>query len=193
MAFNRDDGGLRYLLAGVDEWAAARGLNRAHVLIMLRVCGAGDHPFHPKPWPTPPKEVGKKITSFGDPPELKGANLRGALLNYANLCDADLEGADLTGALIGVAALAGANLTNANLTDAKMAQCDLRATTVRGANLTNADLRFANLEGVDLTDAILKGTWLEGANRKGVTGMPQGQAYTHDDSIPRVGPDRPRL
>ena len=56
------------------------------------------------------------------------ANLRGANLRGADLCDANLRGADLCDA-------------------------DLRGADLRGANLCGADLRGADLRGADLCDA----------------------------------------
>ncbi|EBG8578452.1 pentapeptide repeat-containing protein [Salmonella enterica] len=70
------------------------------------------------------------ITSMhesGSRADLRGANLRGA-----DLCDADLRGADLR---------------DANLCDA-----DLRGADLRGANLCDADLRGADLRGANLPD-----------------------------------------
>ncbi|EDC5944762.1 pentapeptide repeat-containing protein [Salmonella enterica] len=70
------------------------------------------------------------------------ANLRGADLYGANLCDANLRGADLYGA---------------NLCDTNLRGADLRDTNLRGANLCGADLYGANLCGADLCDTNLRG------------------------------------
>ncbi|EMT0828641.1 pentapeptide repeat-containing protein [Salmonella enterica] len=82
------------------------------------------------------------------------ANLRGADLCGANLCDANLRGADLCGANLCGADLCGANLCDANL----------RGADLCGANLCGANLRGANLRGADLCDADLRGANLRGAN-----------------------------
>ncbi|EHG6905150.1 pentapeptide repeat-containing protein [Salmonella enterica] len=76
-----------------------------------------------------------------------GANLRGANLYGADLCDANLRGADLRDANLCDANLRGANLRDANLCDA-----NLRGANLRGANLYGANLRGANLYGADLPD-----------------------------------------
>ena len=91
--------------------------------------------------------------------DLRGADLRYAVLGYADLSEAilryaDLRYADLRGAVLGYANLRGANLSNANLRDANL----------RGANLSNANLRGADLRGADLRGANLRGADLRGAN-----------------------------
>ena len=78
------------------------------------------------------------------------ADLRGA-----NLCDADLCDADLRGANLCDADLRGANLRGANLRDANLRDADLRDADLRGANLCDADLRGANLRDANLRDANL--------------------------------------
>lgn len=73
----------------------------------------------------------------GERADLYGADLRGA-----DLCDADLYGANLYGANLRDADLRGANLRNADLRGADL--CD--------ANLCNANLRDADLCGAKNTD-----------------------------------------
>ena len=72
--------------------------------------------------------------------ELRGVDLRGADLSWANLTRADLSGADL-----GWANMRGANLSGANL----------RRADLSGANLSGADLSWAYLRGADLRGAYL--------------------------------------
>ena len=83
-----------------------------------------------------------------------GANLRGANLCGAYLCDANLRGAYLCGAYLRDANLCGAYLCDANLRDAYLC----------GANLGDANLRGAYLCGAYLCDANLRGAYLCGAN-----------------------------
>ncbi|EAQ5954080.1 pentapeptide repeat-containing protein [Salmonella enterica] len=80
------------------------------------------------------------------------ANLRGADLYGANLCDANLRGANLCGANLCDANLRGADLYGANLCDTNLRGADLRDTNLRGANLCGA-----NLCGADLCDTNLRG------------------------------------
>ncbi|ECS8522683.1 pentapeptide repeat-containing protein [Salmonella enterica subsp. enterica serovar Bareilly] len=82
------------------------------------------------------------------------ADLRGANLYGANLCDADLYGANLC----------DANLCDANLRGADLCDANLRGADLRGANLRGADLRGANLCGADLCGANLCDADLCGAN-----------------------------
>ena len=74
---------------------------------------------------------------------LCGANLHGADLRHADLCDACLHGADLR----------GADLRHADLCDACLHGADLRGADLHGANLCDADLRGADLHGANLCDA----------------------------------------
>ncbi|BEU87427.1 hypothetical protein TAMA11512_21690 [Selenomonas sp. TAMA-11512] len=80
------------------------------------------------------------------------ADLRGADLRDADLCDADLRGADLRDADLCDADLRGADLRDADLRDA-----DLCGANLCGANLCLADLRGANLCGANLCWADLRG------------------------------------
>ncbi len=98
---------------------------------------------------------------------LVGANLVGAVLNFANLVGADLSRADLSGAsLIGVD-LGGANLSEANLVGAGLGGADLIEANLSGADLSRADLIEANLSGANLSGANLSGASLIKANLSG--------------------------
>ncbi|EBY7571525.1 pentapeptide repeat-containing protein [Salmonella enterica] len=81
------------------------------------------------------------------------ADLRGADLCDAELCDANLRGADLCGANLYGANLYGADLRGADLRGANLYGADLRGANLCGANLRGADLYGANLP--DLTFVIL--------------------------------------
>ncbi len=86
--------------------------------------------------------------------DLRRANLQGADLRLVDLQKANLEGADLQKAYLGKPNLQGANLRKANLQGA----------TIWGANLQKADLRFANLQQADLSESDLQKANLVKAN-----------------------------
>ena len=88
------------------------------------------------------------VLNFAD---LSGADLRGANLTGAKLIEARLKEADLSGAL-----LVGANLSHAKLNDADLHHANLRLADLYGANLTGADLELATLEGTVFTTAIVE-------------------------------------
>ncbi|HGL4547166.1 TPA: pentapeptide repeat-containing protein [Klebsiella aerogenes] len=92
------------------------------------------------------------------------ANLYGANLRDADLCDADLLGANLCDADLLGANLCGADLRGANLRDADLCDADLLGADLLGANLCGANLLGANLCGADLRGANLRGANLLGAN-----------------------------
>ena len=116
--------------------------------------------------------------------ELKKADLRGALLQNANLSglsffdvnfykanliranltNATLESVNFTRAILSEANLTNANLGDANLTNALLYSANLSNAILYPANLTNANLRRANLTNVCILDANFANASLEGAN-----------------------------
>jgi uncharacterized protein YjbI with pentapeptide repeats len=91
--------------------------------------------------------------------DLKGANLRGADLSFANFSKANLVGADLF----------GADLKYIHLEEANLSQADLTFADLHFSNLTKVDLRkaylcFADCTSVILTKADLRGADLSSAN-----------------------------
>jgi uncharacterized protein YjbI with pentapeptide repeats len=119
--------------------------------------------------------------------DLRGADLRDALLS-----DKDLNGVDLEDADLRIADLRGVNLCEANLEGAKLEGADLRGADLRRAtllganlravyfhdtNLYGADLRRANLSGaalienVDFHEVQLNETIFGNVNLKGVLGL----------------------
>jgi uncharacterized protein YjbI with pentapeptide repeats len=82
---------------------------------------------------------------------LANAQLRGAVLWFADLKGANLKEADLTGAQLWFADLQSADLTRANLSGAEFT----------GANLSDANLTWANLNLADLEGSILNRTNLK--------------------------------
>lgn len=85
-------------------------------------------------------------TLFGTLTDLRGADLRGAVLSEADLSRAYLIGADLREAV-----LSRANLTGADFKRAVFTGADLT-----GANLGRAILRLADFKGADLTGTYLR-------------------------------------
>lgn len=96
----------------------------------------------------------KKVT--GQPANLEGYNLRGAVLLGANLKNANLKGACLYGAYLKNANLEQANLVGANLRGANLRWVNLKEANLSGANLTRADLHESHLEETNLTGANLQ-------------------------------------
>ena len=97
---------------------------------------------------------------------LRGRDLRFALLDRSDLRRTDLTGADLEGA-----SLVGADLTDARLACADVSELILsedrskaRCVKAAGANLTRARMAGARLAGIDLRGARLEEANLEGAD-----------------------------
>ncbi len=85
---------------------------------------------------------------------LNGANLSEAILNGANLSEADLSYADLRGASLYKANLCESKLNGAALNGANLQGADLRGADLRGTDFCYADLREADLQGADLSGPI---------------------------------------
>jgi uncharacterized protein YjbI with pentapeptide repeats len=92
------------------------------------------------------------------------ANLSGADLCDADLCNANLSGADLCNANLRNANLSDADLCSANLSNANLRNANLRGADLCDADLCNADLCNANLSGADLCSTNLSGADLCSAN-----------------------------
>jgi uncharacterized protein YjbI with pentapeptide repeats len=87
--------------------------------------------------------------------ELRGANLKNAVMDGAELSGADLSNACLEGANLYWAIFFDAKLVGTNLRSAILAGCDFKE-----ANLSDADLTGANLG----RDSVGGATQLQGAN-----------------------------
>ena len=95
---------------------------------------------------------------------LRGADLIGAYLRYANLSEANLRGAGLRGAYLRYANLSEADLRGADLSGTELRYANLPEANLRGADLSGADLRYANFRKADLIDADFYGANLSGAD-----------------------------
>ena len=98
---------------------------------------------------------------------LRNANLSGADLRGTNLTEADLSGANFKGA-----DLSGVNLTKADLKNSYLARANLSNVSLDGVDFRNTDLTGANLNGVDLSNKDLTGANLSGVDlsNKDLTG-----------------------
>lgn len=100
---------------------------------------------------------------------LRGANLREADLSWANLRGTDLSWADLRKANLRGTSLNGANLREANLMKTDLREADLKEAHLMSANLMRTDLREAknlsqaNLSGANLSEVNLSWANLSGA------------------------------
>ena len=114
--------------------------------------------------------------------DLKGVDLRYAILSkadlrYTNLNGADLYGVDLsnkdlTGTILTFANLTGANLDGVDLSNKDLTGTILRGVDLSGVDLSNKDLNGADLYGVDLSNKDLTGVNLSGVDlsNKDLTG-----------------------
>ena len=151
------------------------GANLAHLLVILRRCGADKDPWGGTEWKNYAETFKKLETAFeNELPSLRGidlswANLFGANLYNTNFRMANLRMASLWRTNLRNTNLSGANLYDANLHNANLREANLSGADLRGAYLRNANLREANLSGTDLrmTDLI-------GANYNERTILPEG-------------------
>ena len=87
--------------------------------------------------------------------DLRDANLSGAFFWEAELSESDLRGADLRSTDFNDANLSHADLRNANLKDAYLSWSFLFQTNLSGVDLSSTHVVMAQLEHADLTDAIM--------------------------------------
>lgn len=113
--------------------------------------------------------------------KLTGAKLEGANLSYANLRGATLDEVVLTAACLQGTQLIKANLNAAQLDGADLTGADLMGAQLVNANLSHANLSQAKLYRTNLSGAVLLGASLEVDSLAGVdlTGaiMPDGTTY----------------
>ena len=145
--------------------AKHKGANLAHLLVILKSCGADKDPWGGVEWENYPETFKKLEKAFKeDLPSLKGADLREADFYKANLYGADLYDVDLSEAELREADLRGTVLYKANLIEANLIEANLIRADLSGAILRLADLRWADLSGADLSGTDLRLTDLRGAD-----------------------------
>lgn len=82
-------------------------------------------------------------------------------LYWGNLFNVQLQGANLRGAILEKADIRNANLRGATLLEAQLQGTDLSGTNLRGANLSKADLRGANFRSAKMEKALLAGALMD--------------------------------
>jgi uncharacterized protein YjbI with pentapeptide repeats len=105
---------------------------------------------------------------------LEGADLRGCVLERANLQRAVLRRADLSevslaGAECEEAVFEEAVLELSDLTDAGLMNCDFRRAKLAFADLRRAALPYSDFEGADLLEARLEDAYVGGVNFAGAS------------------------
>ncbi len=95
------------------------------------------------------------------------ADLRGALLLFADLRSAQMSGVNASGADLGGSTFAGADLRDAVLERTVLLDCGFSGTDLTGAVLRNADLRYSTMRGTILDGADLTGAHLEQLDLRG--------------------------
>ena len=143
--------------------AKHKGANLAHLIVILKSCGAYRNPWGGKEWENYAETFKKLEQAFKeDLPSLIGADL-----SWSDLRDADLRGAKLRKVNLRRAHLRWANLYGTNLYGANLSDADLHGANLRGSDLYKADLRGADLYGADLRGACLRGAYLHDADLQG--------------------------
>jgi len=105
--------------------------------------------------------------------DLKGVDLRyailtGANLNNVNLSKANLNNVNLSNLNLSNANLSHVNLSNFNLSNTNLSHANLSNTNLSNANLSNTNLSHANLNGVTLHKINLSGVNLDGVDLSGI-------------------------
>ena len=89
-----------YYRDGAAAFCRVLGANMAHVLLMLRQCGAPRNCFGTDKWPVALSQVFRRLAQIESLPDTRGADLADADLTDAYLVDANLAGANLAGAYL---------------------------------------------------------------------------------------------
>lgn len=105
-----------------------------------------------------------ELSGLAGAANLRGANLKSAMMNGVYLFVANLEGANLTDAKLVNANLNGANLKDANFYDASLDGAEFVDADLQGASLSRAYLGGAELHGAKLQGAMLDCYGLDKAN-----------------------------
>jgi uncharacterized protein YjbI with pentapeptide repeats len=87
--------------------------------------------------------------------------LRGGTVPKDALVAADLRGADLRGLVLEGCSLRLARLDGADLSDSRLTRVELTGASLRGARLEGASLRMVELAGAVMADTRNAGAWLE--------------------------------
>lgn len=99
--------------------------------------------------------------------DLRGADLRGAVLPVSDLSKIQLQGAFLDWAQLQGARLDEAKLQDASLMEVQMQKASLNRAWLQGANLESARLQGVSLESARMQGAKLESAWLQGASLNG--------------------------
>jgi uncharacterized protein YjbI with pentapeptide repeats len=97
----------------------------------------------------------------------RGRDLRGAILDFADLSKVDFTKAELEGASLAQARLQKAAFEGAQLQGASLYGAELQGATLTFAHLEGASLWGAQLQGATLSDTYLRGARLDGAHLQG--------------------------
>ena len=104
--------------SGANEFARQMGCNRAHLVLMLRECGAEHDPFDAMDWPNPPEHVWDRLVLIEKFPSLQNQDLSRCMLGHGSLAGSDFSGSHMNSAKLNCADLSGCNFVECNLTDA---------------------------------------------------------------------------
>ena len=97
--------------------------------------------------------------------DLSNKDLTGTILTFANLTGANLDGVDLSNKDLTGVNLSGVDLSNKDLTGTILTFANLSGTNLNGVDLSNKDLTGVNLSGIDLSNKDLTGTILKDAKK----------------------------
>ena len=147
---------------GADALGDALGINRAALILVLRVCGAPHDPLRGAAWDIEPVEVFERLLkriSTHQP------DTRNADFSDCDLSGADLTGGDFSGSVFERTDLSGARCEQASFRDTRIhsnvwfdiqaAQADFNGAHIRETQFTRCDLSGASLRNARLDSFVI--------------------------------------
>ena len=158
--FNVAQGYSLDFIDGAEMLGQELGANRAHLVLMLRSCGAPWDPFGGDAWDTPPREVFQKLAAIEETPQTAGADFSGVSFEKCNMGCAQLERCNLKFTDFTDAHLEQANLESADMEAARFISADLYGADLSKGYLAHAAFHMANLENANLSKGVRRGRLL---------------------------------
>ena len=143
---------------GMKAFAKALGGTTAHVILMLRLAGAGESPFSSSEWPIPPEDVWENLKYFEELPELRGNSFKdesfvGQVFDNLNLSTMMFELCDMRDVTFKDCIIRFTSFRNTDMHRSTWDGCEIVKCDFTSTNLSSADFRGATVRDCEFNDA----------------------------------------